>query len=63
MAQTLKAPRYCLTDEDIRYEYRIMLRWCRWFRKTAEDWVRIEAARFRERHPLLSTSHPDERAA
>jgi len=42
-----------LTDDDIRYELRIMMRWCRLFRKTAFDWVNLEAARFRERHPLL----------
>ena len=42
-----------LTDEDIRYEVRVMLRWCRLFKKTALDWVNLEAKRFRERHPVL----------
>jgi hypothetical protein len=58
-----KSPRYFLTDDDIRYEFRIMQRWCRWFRKTAEDWVSLEAARFRERHPVISAALPDEKAA
>ena len=51
---TMKPSRSYLTDEDIRYEFRIMQRWCRMFGKTAIDWVRIEAERFRDRHPLAS---------
>ncbi len=43
-----------LTDEDIRYECRVMQRWCRFFHKTDVDWVELEAARFRERHPVLN---------
>ena len=43
-----------LTDEDIRFELRFMMRWCRLFRKTAVDWVNLEAKRFRERYPLPS---------
>ncbi|HSD11215.1 MAG TPA: hypothetical protein VLF14_09535 [Candidatus Binatia bacterium] len=41
-----------LTDDDIRFELRFMMRWCRLFRKTAADWVNLEAKRFRERYPL-----------
>ena len=40
-----------LSDEDIRFEYRIMQRWCRLFRKSPADWVALVAERFRERHP------------
>jgi hypothetical protein len=40
-----------LSDEDIRFEYRIMRRWCKLFRKTPLDWVAVAAKRFRERHP------------
>jgi hypothetical protein len=43
-----------LTDEDIRFEFRFMVRWCRLFRKSAVDWVNLEAKRFRERYPLPS---------
>jgi hypothetical protein len=43
-----------LTDTDIRFEFRVMMRWCRLFRKTAVDWVNLEAKRFRERYPLPS---------
>jgi hypothetical protein len=43
-----------LTDEDIRFELRFMVRWCRLFRKSAVDWVNLEAKRFRERYPLPS---------
>jgi hypothetical protein len=42
-----------LTDEDIRYEVRVMKRWCRMFKKTALDWCDLEAKRFRDRHPVL----------
>lgn len=42
-----------LTDEDLRFEFCIMTRWCRLFRKTALDWVNLEAKRFRDRHPVL----------
>ena len=42
-----------LTDEDIRFEWRVMKRWCRLFKKTALDWCELEAKRFRERHPVL----------
>ena len=34
-----------------------MMRWCRLFRKTAIDWVILEAERFRDRHPV-STAEP-----
>ena len=50
----MKPSRPYLTDEDIRYEFLIMMRWCRLFRKTATDWVIIEAERFRDRHPVAS---------
>jgi hypothetical protein len=43
-----------LSDEDIRFEYRIMQRWCRLFRKTPGDWVALVAKRFRERHPPVA---------
>ena len=42
-----------LTDEDIRFEVRVMKRWCRMFKKNALDWVTLEAKRFRDRHPVL----------
>jgi hypothetical protein len=42
-----------LTDDDIRFEVRVMKRWCRMFHKTALDWVNLEAERFRDRHPVL----------
>jgi len=48
----MKPSRPYLTDEDIHYEFRIMMRWCRLFRKTAIDWVILEAERFRDRHPV-----------
>jgi hypothetical protein len=38
-----------------------MIRWCRLFRKTAVDWVNLEAKRFRDRHPLPSRG-PDSEA-
>ena len=57
------APKYCLTDDDIRYEYRVMLRWCRLFQKTDRDWVELEAARFRQRHPVIGLRSPRTRAA
>jgi len=50
----MKPSRPYLTDEDIHYEFRIMMRWCRLFRKTAIDWVILEAERFRDRHPVAS---------
>src|SRR5438309_4276579 len=50
----MKPSRPYLTDEDIHYEFLIMMRWCRLFRKTAIDWVILEAKRFRDRHPVAS---------
>lgn len=41
-----------LTDDDLRYQYRIMQRWCRLFHKTAADWVNLKAKHFRKRHPV-----------
>jgi hypothetical protein len=41
-----------LTDDDLRYEFRVMRRWCRLYQRTALDWVRLEAERFRQRHPV-----------
>ena len=55
--------RYALNEDDIRYELRVMIRWCRWFRKTDFDWVATAAARYRDRHPLLSLETPGARAA
>jgi hypothetical protein len=48
---TMKWKRTRLSEEDIRFEYRVMQRWCRLFRKTPIDWVALVAQRFRERHP------------
>jgi hypothetical protein len=45
-----------LTDDDIRFEVRVMRRWCRMFKKTALDWVNLEAKRFRDRHPVLRSA-------
>jgi hypothetical protein len=47
----MKWKRTYLSDEDIRFEYRVMQRWCRLFRKTPAEWVALVARRFRERHP------------
>jgi hypothetical protein len=55
--------RYALNEEDIRYELRVMIRWCRWFRKTDFDWVERAAARYRDRHPLINLDSPETRAA
>ena len=41
-----------LTDEDIRFEFHVMVRWCRLYKKTDCDWVDLAAARFRVRHPI-----------
>lgn len=53
-----EAPKYFLTDDDIRYEFWVMLRWCGIFRKTALDWVELEAKRFRDRHPVAAAPVP-----
>lgn len=58
-----EAPKYHLTDDDIRHEYRVMIRWCRLFHKTDWDWVELEAARFRQRHPVIGLRWPRSRAA
>ena len=55
--------RYALNEEDIRYELKVMIRWCRWFGKTDFEWVQLAAARYRDRHPLLSLDAPETRAA
>jgi hypothetical protein len=47
----MKWKRTHLSDEDIRFEYRVMRRWCRLFHKTPVDWVALVARRFRDRHP------------
>jgi hypothetical protein len=52
-----------LTDDDIRYEFRVMKRWCRIFHRTALDWVEMEAARFRQRHPVADAGPSSSRAA
>jgi hypothetical protein len=54
---------YYLTDDDIRYQFRVMVRWCRLYRKTDRDWVALEAERFRDRHPVLRTAPAAVRAA
>ena len=52
--EAMKEPtKYFLTDEDLRYEFHVMTRWCRLFSKTPMDWVEIEAKRFRDRHPVV----------
>lgn len=56
-------PKPFLTDEDIRYEFRVMRRWCRMFDKTDLDWVQLSAKRFRDRHPVLEYPSADSRAA
>jgi hypothetical protein len=53
-SESMSPSRDYLTDTDIRFEFRVMMRWCRLFRKTAVDWVNLEAKRFRERYPLPS---------
>jgi hypothetical protein len=55
--------RYFLTDEDIRYEFRVMVRWCRLFQKTDVDWVELGAVRFRNRHPVLAADSSMSQAA
>jgi hypothetical protein len=52
-----------LTDDDIRYELRVMQRWCRLFRRTDSDWVSLEAERFRQRHPVSRGDPADPSAA
>jgi hypothetical protein len=52
-----------LTDQDIRAEWRVMVRWCRLFRRTDVDWVKLVAKRYRDRHPVLGARTPDSRAA
>jgi len=47
-----------LTEDDIRFELRFMIRWCRLFRKSAVDWVNLEAKRFSERY-LLPSHEPN----
>jgi hypothetical protein len=39
-------------EADLRYQYRLMRRWCRRFGKTDLDWVTLAAARYRDRNPL-----------
>lgn len=55
--------RYSLSDQDIYYEYRVMVRWCRLFRKTDFDWVVLEARKFRDRHPVIDVAPAETRAA
>ena len=52
-----------LTDDDIRYEFRVMQRWCRLFRRTDSDWVSLEAERFRQRHPVSRSERRGQTAA
>lgn len=59
----MSVPHYALTDADIRYEYRVMVRWCRLFRKTDWDWVELAAEKFRDRHPVVDVRRSDTRAA
>ncbi|MBI2963123.1 MAG: hypothetical protein HYY35_05160 [Deltaproteobacteria bacterium] len=59
----MSAGRGHLTDDDIRYECRVMQRWCRLFRRTAADWVTLEAERFRARHPVGGSRPAGHRAA
>src|SRR6266542_861363 len=40
-----------LAEADLRHQYRLMLRWCRWFGKTDLEWVTAAAKRYRDRHP------------
>lgn len=58
-----QAPKYYLTDDDIRHELRAMQRWCRLFHKTDADWVALEAERYRARHPVVRLDSPDFKAA
>jgi len=61
---TMNRPsRYSLSEDDIRYELRVMIRWCRWFHKSDFDWVALAAARYRDKHPLLTLDPPASRAA
>jgi hypothetical protein len=41
-----------LTDDDIRYQLHVMLRWCSRFGKSDRDWVELAAERFRRKHPV-----------
>jgi hypothetical protein len=45
-----------LTDDDIRYQLHVMLRWCSRFGKSDFDWVELAAERFRRKHPVTSPS-------
>lgn len=59
----IRPRRYSLSEDDIRYELRVMIRWCRWFSKSEFDWVALAAARYRDKHPLLTLDAPASRAA
>jgi hypothetical protein len=59
----MTTPATDLTDDDIRYELRVMQRWCRLFRRTDFDWVSLEAERFRQRHPVSRSGRRGPRAA
>ena len=61
--RVMTTPRTHLSDDDIRYELRVMQRWCRLFRRTDFDWVSLVAERFRQRHPLSRSQGRDSRAA
>ena len=41
----------CLSEDELRFEFRVMDRWCRLFHRSPLDWVTLVAERFRERHP------------
>ncbi|MGH7821927.1 MAG: hypothetical protein ACREQ9_19365 [Candidatus Binatia bacterium] len=55
--------KFRLSDDDLRYQYRVMVRWCRLFRRTDLDWVELAARRYRERHPVIDLEPPARRAA
>jgi len=43
-------------EDDLRHQYRLMLRWSRWFGKSDLDWVMLAAERYRDRHPLPASA-------
>jgi hypothetical protein len=48
---------WCLSEEELRFEYRVMKRWCQLFHRTPLDWVALVAERFRDRHPPAYAEH------
>lgn len=55
--------KYRLSNQDLRYQYRVMIRWCRLFHRSDFDWVALAAERYRARHPVIDLTEPAVQAA